>query len=175
MITLRTASRNGSFPRRPPIVIFLVLLAAIALFHGCEKLDRNMFDNPAFKPQEEPVRLPPEASVPVKGKERIPSMAEAKKIKNPVEPTEWALKKGKELYGIFCVPCHGASGKGDGPVGKKYVPTPSDLSPGGHGAHHSDGELFVIISNGSGGMPAFRADLSPSERWQIVAFLRTLK
>jgi len=156
-------------------VFFLVLLAAIALFQGCEKLDRNMFDNPAFKPQEEPIRLPPEGSIPVKGKERIPSIAEAKTIKNPVEPTERALLKGKESYGIFCVPCHGASGKGDGPVGKKYVPTPADISPSGHGSRHSDGELFVVISNGSGGMPAFRADLTPTERWQIVSFLRTLK
>ncbi len=175
MTTLRTVPGKGPFPRRLPPVFILVLLAAIALFQGCEKLDRNMFDNPAFKPQEEPIRLPPEGSIPVKGKERIPSIAEAKTMKNPVEPTEQALLKGKESYGIFCFPCHGASGKGDGPVGKKYVPTPADISPSGHGARHSDGELFVVISNGAGGMPAFRADLTPTERWQIVAFLRTLK
>lgn len=175
MTTLRTVSENSPLPRRLSPVLLLVLLAAIALFQGCEKLDRNMFDNPAFKPQEEPVRLPPEGSIPVKGKERIPSIAEAKTIKDPLEPTERTLLKGKESYGIFCLPCHGASGKGDGPVGKKYVPTVADISPSGHGAHHSDGELFVIISNGSGGMPAFRSDLPPTERWQIVAFLRTLK
>jgi len=134
-----------------------------------------MYDNPAFKPQEEPVRLPPKDSVPTKGRERIPPLKEAAKLANPVEPTEWALRKGKELFGIYCVPCHGDSGKGDGPVGKKYVPTPADLRPGSHGAHHSDGELFVVISAGAGGMPAFRADLTPAERWQIVAFLRTLK
>jgi mono/diheme cytochrome c family protein len=102
-------------------------------------------------------------------------MAEAVKLKNPVEPTEWNLSKGKELYGIFCVPCHGVSGKGDGPVGKKYVPTPADLRSSAHGAHHSDGERFVVISSGAGGMPAFRADLTPGERWQIVRYLRTLK
>ncbi len=134
-----------------------------------------MYDNPAFKPQEDPVRLPPEGSIPTKGKERIPSMAEAKTIKNPVETTERALKKGEELYGIFCIPCHGASGKGDGPVGKKYVPTPDDLRPGGEASRFSDGELFVIISSGAGGMPAFRKDLTPTERWHIVSFLRTLK
>jgi mono/diheme cytochrome c family protein len=155
--------------------LLVVFAAVVVLLHGCEKLDRNMYDNPAFKPQEEPVRLPPMDSVPTKGRERIPPLKETAKLANPVEPTEWALRKGKELFGIYCVPCHGDSGKGDGPVGKKYVPTPADLRPGTHGAHHSDGELFVIISAGAGGMPAFRADLTPVERWQIVAFLRTLK
>jgi mono/diheme cytochrome c family protein len=155
------------------------LLAALALAAGilpaCERIDRNMWDNPAYKPQEEPVRLPPQNSIPTKGKERVPSPREAAKLVNPIQPTEGALLKGKELYGIFCVPCHGVSGKGDGPVGKKYVPTPADLRPGNHGSHHSDGELFAVISNGSGGMPAFRGDLAPTERWHIVGYLRLLK
>jgi mono/diheme cytochrome c family protein len=158
------------------LAALLVIAAAVtAVFPACEKIDRNMWDNPAFRPQEEPVRLPPKDSVPTKGFERVPSPAEAVKLKNPVEPTEWNLSKGKDLYGIFCLPCHGASGKGDGPVGKKYVPDPSDISSGAHGAHHADGELYVIISAGSGGMPAFRADLTPVERWQIIRYLRTLK
>jgi len=157
----------------------LALLAAaaftVASLSSCERIDRNMWDNPAFKPQEEPVRLPPKDSVPTKGKEHIPSMAEAVKLKNPVEPTEWELLKGKELYGIFCVPCHGVSGKGDGPVAKKYVPAPADLHPGSPVSALPDGVLFVIISDGAGGMPAFRADLTPGERWHIVAYLRKLK
>jgi mono/diheme cytochrome c family protein len=148
---------------------------AALLFPACEKIDRNMWDNPAFKPQEEPVRLPPGDSIPTKGRERIPSMAEAASLQNPVAPTESNLAKGKELYGIFCVPCHGASGRGDGPVGKKYVPTPADLHAGSPVSRLPDGTLFVIVSNGAGGMPAFRADLAPIERWSIVAYLRTLK
>ncbi|MBI5576718.1 MAG: cytochrome c [Deltaproteobacteria bacterium] len=157
------------------IALLLVFAIAAVLLFGCEKIDRNMWDNPAFKPQEDPVRLPPKDSIPTKGREQIPSMAEARELKNPVEPTEWALLQGKELFGIHCVPCHGISGAGDGPVGKKYVPTPADLRPGSRGARHSDGELFAVISSGYGGMPAYRADLSPSERWHIVAYLRTLK
>jgi mono/diheme cytochrome c family protein len=155
------------------------LLAALVLAAGsltaCERIDRNMWDNPAYKPQEEPVLLPPKDSVPTKGKERIPSMAEAVKLKNPVEPSEWNLSKGKDLYGIFCVPCHGVSGKGDGPVGKKYVPTPADLHAGSPVSGLPDGALFVFISSGAGGMPAFRADLTPDERWHVVVYLRTLK
>ncbi|HZW36272.1 MAG: c-type cytochrome [Deltaproteobacteria bacterium] len=154
----------------------LLVIAMVAIIlPACEKIDRNMWDNPAFKPQEEPVRLPPKDSIPTKGRERIPPMSEAAGLKNPVSPTEGNLSKGKELYGIFCVPCHGASGRGDGLVGKKYVPTPADLHPGSPVSRLPDGTLFVIVSDGAGGMPAFRADLSPVERWQIVAYLRTLK
>ena len=175
MISSRTASRLRSLSPLFRLAFLLLLAVALLFLSGCEKIDRNMWDNPAFKPQEEPVRLPPKDSVPTKGRERIPSMAEARKLKNPVEPTQWALLKGKELFGFHCVPCHGVSGAGDGPVGKKYVPTPSDLRAGSDVAKKSDGELFVVISAGAGGMPAFRADLSPAERWEIVAYLRTFK
>ncbi|MGE5664446.1 MAG: c-type cytochrome [Deltaproteobacteria bacterium] len=160
---------------RPRLPALFLAAAAAAAFTACERIDRNMWDNPAFEAQEEPVRLPPKDSIPTKGIERIPSPADASRLANPVKPTESELLRGKELYGIFCAPCHGESGAGDGLVGKKYVPAPADLRPAAHGAHHSDGEIFVILSSGRGGMPAFRADLSPGDRWRIVAYLRTLK
>jgi len=160
--------------RRLPALLAAALLSA-ATFPACERIDRNMWENPAANPQEEPVRLPPKDSVPTKGRERIPLPSEAASLKNPVPPTEEALRKGKELYGIFCVPCHGASGRGDGPVGKKYVPVPADLHAGSPISRLPDGTLFVFVSNGAGGMPAFRSDLSPEERWRVIAWLRTLK
>lgn len=152
----------------------LALLAAV-LLGGCERIDRNMWDSPAFKPQSDPVRLPPAAAVPTRGKERLPPLADAKSLRNPVERTDWNLLKGKELYGIFCFPCHGESGKGDGPIARKFTPAPVDIGPAGHGALLSDGELFVIVSSGSGGMPAFRHDLLPAERWLVVHAVRALK
>jgi mono/diheme cytochrome c family protein len=160
--------------RRIGALAAAAVLAAL-LFPACEKIDRNMWDNPAFKPQEDPVRLPPKDSVPTKGRERIPTLAEAAVLPNPVEPTERNLAKGKEVYGVFCAPCHGADGRGDGPVGKKYVPAPADLRAGSPFMQLSDGQLFVIVSTGMGGMPAFRADLAPAERWQVVLHMRTLK
>ncbi len=153
----------------------LLLAAGALLLPACEKIDRDMYDSPSFKAQEEPVRLPPADSVPTKGKERIPPLTEASGLANPIKADDWTLFQGKELYGIFCAPCHGESGAGDGPVGKKYLPPPADIRHSAHGGHHSDGEFFVIISKGIGGMPAFRADLSPEERWKIVHHLRTLK
>jgi mono/diheme cytochrome c family protein len=149
---------------------------AMALLAGCEKLDRNMYDNPAFRPQEEPVRLPPADSVPTKGLEHTPKPGtpEATALKNPEKVTDFTLLAGKELFGIYCTPCHGASGKGDGPVAKKFVPTPVDISGTGFG-QAPEGMLFAIVTHGMGGMPPFRSDLTAKERWLVVAYLKTLK
>ena len=149
---------------------------AVALLGGCEKLDRNMYDNPAFRPQEEPVRLPPADSVPTKGLEHTPKPGtpEAAALKNPEKATGFSLLTGKELFGIYCTPCHGPSGKGDGPVAKKFVPNPVDISGTGFGTA-PEGMLFAIVTHGMGGMPPFRSDLILKERWLVVAYVKTLK
>ena len=155
---------------------FVSAFLALALLAGCEKLDRNMYDNPAFRPQEEPVRLPPADSVPTKGLEHtpMPGTPEAAALRNPEKVTEFSLLTGKELFGIYCTPCHGASGKGDGPVAKKFVPTPVDISGTGFGMA-PEGLLFAIVTHGLNGMPPFRSDLTLKERWLVVAWLKTLK
>ncbi len=155
----------------------LAVTLAVALAAGCEKFDRDMYDNPAFRPQEEPVRLPPAGSVPTKGLSNVPlpGTAAAAALANPEKISEFTLLTGKELYGIYCTPCHGAAGKGDGPVAGKFVPTPVDISGAGHGSHHPDGDLFAVLTHGKNGMPPFRSDLTAGERWLIVAYLKTLK
>jgi len=158
------------------ITIALAAVFAAGLLAGCEKLDRNMYDNPAFRPQEEPVRLPPADSVPTKGLEHTPKPGtpEAAELKNPEKVTDFSLLTGKELFDIYCTPCHGESGKGDGPVAKKFVPTPADISGTGFGMA-PEGVLFAIATHGMGGMPPFRSDLTAKERWRIVAYVKTLK
>lgn len=166
--------------RRISLTRLIVIAAAflsMALLTGCEKLDRNMYDNPAFRPQEEPVRLPPAGSVPTKGLEHTPKPGtpEAAALKNPERVTEFSLLTGKEMFGIYCTPCHGALGKGDGLVAKKFVPTPVDISGTGYGGKYSEGELFAVVTHGKDGMPPFRSDLIAKERWVVVAYVKTLK
>jgi mono/diheme cytochrome c family protein len=165
--------RRISLARR---VVFASVILSMALLAGCEKLDRNMYDNPAFRPQEEPVRLPPADSVPTKGLEHtpMPGTPEAAALRNPEKATDFSLLAGKELFDIYCAPCHGASGKGDGPVAKKFVPTPVDISGTGFG-QAPEGMLFAIVTHGMGGMPPFRSDLTAKERWLVVGYLKTLK
>lgn len=152
-----------------------ILLAVLVTVPACEKIDRNMWDNPAYKAQEDAVRLPPADSVPTKGLAHEPTFSEAAGLANPVKATDRTLREGRELFRIHCAPCHGISGTGDGPVGRKFRPTPADLRRSAPAGRFSDGQIFVIMSRGLGRMPAFRADLTPTERWKIVSHLRTLK
>ncbi len=166
--------------RRTAVTLILVAVLGFVLAASylarCERLDRNMYDNPAFRPQEEPVRIAPPDSVPTKGLEHVPmpGTPEAQALRNPEKVTDFTLMTGKELYGIYCTPCHGDSGKGDGPVAKKFVPTPADISGKGFGMA-PEGVLFAIATHGMGGMPPFRADLTVRERWLVVAYVKTLK
>jgi len=167
--------RRISLSRRIGIGVAAAIFS-LALLAGCEKLDRNMYDNPAFRPQEEPVRLPPAGSIPTKGLEHtpMPGTPEAASLKNPEKVSDFSLLSGKELFGIYCTPCHGESGKGDGPVARKFVPTPADISGAGFGKT-PEGDLFAIVTHGQDGMPPFRSDLTAKERWLVVAWLKTLK
>lgn len=174
---MNRARKTGTDRWRRILGALCATIAAGVLLFACEKLDRNMWDNPAFRPQEEPVRLPPADSVPTKGLEYTPKPGtpEASSLRNPEKITESSLAAGKELFGIYCTPCHGESGKGDGPVAKKFVPTPADISGTGFGGMVPEGMLFAIVTHGLSGMPPFRADLTAKERWRVVAYLRTLK
>ncbi len=72
--------------------------------------------------------------------------------------------------------CHGASGKGDGPVGRSLNPKPANFTDKAMMAMHSDEELFKTISNGVKGtaMVGFANSLSVADRWNLVAYIRSL-
>ncbi len=156
----------------------LLLLAAIFLLGGASPLfawpwDKDMYSHPAMRDQQErPTPMP--GTLPLKGGEVPLSREEAaRELKNPVPPTESSLKKGKELFGIYCSPCHGPDAKGHGPVTKKFIPAP-DLTQEFF-KKRADGYIYGTIRNGSAVMPPYGESLSPDERWDIVNYLRKLQ
>lgn len=93
---------------------------------------------------------------------------------NPVPDTAETIAAGSETYRARCAICHGAAGRGDGPAAFTLNPRPVDLTV--HVPQHAPGEVHYWITEGIRGtpMPAWRDELSETQRWEIVRFLYAL-
>jgi mono/diheme cytochrome c family protein len=92
----------------------------------------------------------------------------------PFAVDEKVMARGQERFNIYCSPCHGRTGLGDGMVVRRgYRRPPSYLddrlrdAPVGH--------FFDVISNGFGAMPDYAAQIRAEDRWAIVAYIRALQ
>lgn len=83
--------------------------------------------------------------------------------------------KGKQVFQTFCQVCHGAQGKGDGPVGMALKPPPANLSSD-KVQNKKDDELMNILIKGKPGtaMPAWEKDLSSQQMTDVIAYIRVL-
>ena len=101
-------------------------------------------------------------------------------LKNPLVDDHEALEAGEETFNTLCATCHGPEGKGDGPGAAELNPKPADLSDGEMLGSLSDGYLFWRVSKGgaiepfNSAMPAWEEGLTEEQRWQVIAYLRTL-
>ena len=89
-------------------------------------------------------------------------------------PEVKSLEIGRRLYLQLCEVCHGASGRGDGPLAATLAPPPANLIE--HVPQHPDGVLFWFIYAGIPGtrMPALSATLTQEEIWHLVNYIKTL-
>lgn len=92
---------------------------------------------------------------------------------SPVKYGSLPVAKGEPLFAQNCAMCHGPYGYGDGPLAASLPIKPADLTEK-HLFHHGEGTLYWWIGHGIDGtpMPAFRSVLKPSQRWDLLAFLR---
>ena len=98
--------------------------------------------------------------------------AEARK-KNPVAVSESTLAAGQKIYLKRCLACHGKTGNGDGPDAADLGIHPAKLSDPAIVAE-TDGALFWKITVGKKPMPNYGSRLSPTDRWNVINYLRTL-
>ncbi len=131
----------------------------------------DLFTQPSHKAQEEKAVPMPDGTVPVTGKPlEMDTMSEAGMVKSPVRASKASIERGRNRYGIYCAVCHGKTGRGDGPVGKKYVP-PTDLTSG-YVQNKESGEIYYAITYGGLGiMPRYADALSPEDRWHIANYI----
>jgi mono/diheme cytochrome c family protein len=102
----------------------------------------------------------------------IAPAAEARK-KNPVAVSESSLAAGQKIYVKRCVACHGKTGNGDGPDAADLGIHPAKLSDPLI-RQETDGELFWKITVGKKPMPNYGSRLSPTDRWNVINYLRSL-
>jgi mono/diheme cytochrome c family protein/Tol biopolymer transport system component len=94
---------------------------------------------------------------------------------NPLTADAATLAAGQMLYAANCAVCHGASGRGDGPLAIGLAPRPADFTQHMIPGKHTDGQVFLWVKNGYPGsaMPAWGERLSDEQIWQVVTYLRT--
>ncbi len=158
--------------------------AALVVLAGCRQ---DMHDAPRYDPLEASVTQPGASSArtPVAG--TVPRgflhedqhLYTGKVAGQPVTSFPFAitradLDRGQVRFNIYCSPCHGRTGDGNGMVVQRGYRQAA--------SYHIDrlrqappGYLFDVITGGFGAMPDYRAQITPEDRWRIVAYIRALQ
>jgi mono/diheme cytochrome c family protein len=150
--------------------LLLLLLVLPALIVACGEME----DQPSFMRQESAEKTFPVNSVPVTGKQMRFTEQQAVALENPLDPAPNVVEAGQNLYVVYCRMCHGEDLRGTGAIAQYYPPSPPDLT-GETVRARTDGQIFWAITNGFGRMPAFGKVLTDTQRWQLVAYVRTLR
>ncbi|RJP82566.1 MAG: cytochrome c [Candidatus Zixiibacteriota bacterium] len=179
--------------------ITIALLALTALLSGCYRgqptekppihIISDMDEQPKFEaqdyttffPNEAVMRVPPAGTLArewLRGDSAFYTGLDPTTlqpiVQAPVNVTLSGLEQGQGRFNIFCAPCHGRTGDGQGIVAQRgYIPPPtfhSDVMRG-----YSDGHLFQVITNGIRTMPGYAQQIPVVDRWRIVTYVRALQ
>jgi hypothetical protein len=165
-----------------PILAIACAAAALSFTAGCQYLRQDMADQPKNRP------LSPSEFF-ADGRSERPlventvargSIADdallVPKDSNafPLPVNGKLLERGEERYQIFCSPCHGLQGDGNGMIAMRGVKRPP--------SYHQDrlrqspnGYFYDVITNGFGQMYSYSAQIPPRDRWAIIAYIRALQ
>jgi mono/diheme cytochrome c family protein len=160
------------------------LLAVIAITAGCRQ---DMHEQPYYRPlaksdffaDDRSARMPVEGAV-ARGDLREDNYLYTGRIGNndgdyvPFPVTAQDLARGRDRFNIYCAPCHGRVGDGNG-----FIPTRGSRQPP---SFHIDrlrkvpiGYFFDVDTNGYGVMPDYAAQIEVHDRWRIAAYIRALQ
>ncbi len=98
-----------------------------------------------------------------------------KELQNPLPADDAAsLKRGGELFSIYCVACHDAGGTARGQAVLYGMIAPPSLHAT-RATQMADGEMIHILTYGQVNMASYAAQLSVEERWQVIRHVRGLQ
>ena len=105
------------------------------------------------------------------GRGDVEAARAGRELTNPLPIAPATIEDGRGLYQTYCLICHGAAGKGDGPLAANgKIPTPPAYTSE-RVAAFTPGRIFHVLTMGSGKMPSYAALLAPGERWKVVAYV----
>ena len=162
---------------------FVIVLSALALA-ACRQ---DMHDAPRYEPLEastffldgRSARLPVANTVARGQLREDPLLYEGKidgQLANefPMPVTAEVMARGQERFNVFCSPCHGRTGQGNGMVVQRGFRAPP--------SYHEDrlrnapvGYFFDVMTHGFGAMQDYAAQVPVADRWAIAAYIRALQ
>lgn len=150
-----------------------LLLTLLPLVTACEQ---EMANQPRYEPYEPaPDWLHNQSALtPVPGTVARNEPLEPPAQQLPLPLDQALLERGRQRFEIFCTPCHGLTGEGNGMVVQRGFPAPPSL----HAPHLRQAPLrhfYQVISEGVGVMYAYGARVAPPDRWAIAAYIRALQ
>lgn len=170
-----------------PMLRFIAIILAIPLTAGIAGCRQDMQDQPkmvplrgsAFFPDGRSARYQLAGTV-ARGQEQsgtyfLTGMSEGKEGEGlPFPVTMRVLERGQERFNIYCSPCHSRVGNGQGRIVERGYYQAADFhserlreAPAGH--------FFQVMTKGYGAMPDYHVELSPADRWAVVAYIRALQ
>lgn len=165
----------------------LFVLAALAMLAGCRQ---DMHDQPRYRPYAKSAFFPdgrgsrPQVENTIARGQLKENVAlhfgkPSKDSKDwvtalPVKLDKALLERGRQRFNIYCSPCHGMLGDGEGMVVQRGFKHPPSF--------HSDkmhqqpvGYYFDVITNGFGAMASYASRIPVEDRWAIIAYIRALQ
>lgn len=159
-------------------------LGALAALAGCRQ---DMHDQPKFKPLSASALFgdgrsarPVLEDTVARGQLRLDvarftgklNGADVNEFPFPITPAD--VRRGQERFNIFCSPCHGRMGDGQGLIVKRGFRQPP--------SYHTDklrqapvGHFFDVATNGFGAMPSYASRVPVDDRWRVIAYIRALQ
>ena len=164
---------------------FACALGVIALLSGC-RIDmhvqprQNPLSRSDFFADQRSERPPVEGTV-ARGQLREDAYFYTGKVGNspgdymPFPVTKEVLERGRERFNIYCAPCHSRLGDGNGFIPSRGFPRKPPTFHKPRWQKAALGEVYDVITNGSGIMPDYASQIPAQDRWDIVAYIRALQ
>ncbi len=169
---------------KEPGFLLAAVLAGGFLAAGCRQ---DMHDAPRYDPLRESATAPGTSSAQpfvdgtiARGQLREDELLYTGKVNGteadqfPFPITRADLDRGEQRFNIYCSPCHGRTGEGNGMVVQRGFQLAAN--------YHTDrlrtapaGHFFDVISNGFGAMLSYKEQIPVEDRWRIVAYIRVLQ